>query len=179
MKGKTATPMTVDKRFWSFTRMALCVAFLLALVVAACGDKASCQELRDRLTASKRAWQKCQSDLDCIKVFGNKQDCTGIVSCDFSVNRKFHDEAENTVARMADESTMCHVCGVPNCVDGEISVCEPVTGECFLVTAILDGGYGSSTEPPPREDAGVFTPPPTTIDSGVDESETGLPPVLP
>jgi uncharacterized membrane protein YgcG len=124
------------------------------LFALACGvwltmscNNANCEHLRDELFAKKTTWQECVRDEDCIKVGGNGKDCTGILSCDFAVNRVYRDAAERRVASLPQESVDCTECSTPNCVAGDIAMCEPVTHQCIIVTGILDDGTGGNGSP--------------------------------
>jgi hypothetical protein len=55
------------------------------------------------------------------------------------------DDAERRIASLPEETVDCMACKGPNCISGEITLCEPVTKTCIIVTEILDGG----TTPPP------------------------------
>jgi hypothetical protein len=139
--------------------LGLCLA--LALPSASC-NYSHCESLRDDLFAKKLKWQQCEKDSDCYKVFGNRKDCTGIFSCDLGVNRVYRNDADRRIASLGEDTVDCMECATPNCVAGAITLCEPVSHQCVLVTSILDGGtFDSTTDPdtggpqnPPR-DAGT------------------------
>lgn len=118
-------------------RSLLLVLLSLALLGAGC-DSTHCEALRDELTEAKDQWTKCDTDLDCIKVFGNAKDCTGILSCNFAAHRASRLEAERRIASLPEETQDCIECTPPNCASGDIAVCEPVSQRCILVTAILE-----------------------------------------
>lgn len=115
-----------------------------ALVVASC-NITHCERLRDELFAQKLKWQACESDLDCMIVGGNTKDCTGILSCALAVNRKYRPEADRRIASLPEETVDCMECQSPDCVDGDIPLCEPVLKQCIVVTRILDGGAPASS----------------------------------
>jgi hypothetical protein len=121
------------------------LALFSALSFGAGCNNVQCENLRDELTKKKREWSRCDTDLDCVKVFGNPGDCTGVMSCDFSVNRLSRLDAERRIASLPEDTVDCTECQSPNCVSGKISLCEAVTGQCILVTEILDGGPSSGT----------------------------------
>lgn len=124
----------------------LCLA--VALPFASC-NYSHCESLRDELFAQKLKWQQCESHLDCYKVFGNPGDCTGILSCDLAVNRNYRNEAERRIASLGEDTVDCMKCTKPNCVGGAITLCEPVTKQCVIVTEVLDAGaFASETAPP-------------------------------
>jgi hypothetical protein len=112
---------------------------LLALLGTGC-NSSQCESLRDELTKTKRQWSRCSSHADCIKIGGNPGDCTGIMTCNFAVNRSSRLEAERRVASLPEETLDCSECTAPNCVSGDIAFCEPRSGQCMVVTEVLDGG---------------------------------------
>src|SRR5579864_2495392 len=120
----------------------LAVSFAATFPVAACGDSSSCNSLRTSLYSQKLAWGACDpSNTDeCIKVPGNPKDCTGVLSCDFAVTRSKREAAEQAVLTAGQQSQGCYLCATPNCVSGDIAICEPVTRECILITSIDDSG---------------------------------------
>lgn len=131
---------------YSSTLVRVLVPALLALPLLRC-DVSHCEKMRDDLTALKEKWGECETSLDCIKVFGNDKDCTGILSCDFAVNRMYRQEAERRVASLPEETVDCIECQPPNCVSGELSYCEPVTRRCIVITDLIGGSPGISTDP--------------------------------
>ena len=128
--------MTKHRSFWP----GLTVPALLIAILGVDCNNAQCEALRDELTETKHSWAKCEQDSDCIKTVGNPGDCTGIMSCDFAVNRRFRSDAERRVASLPEETVDCMQCTSPNCVAGDLAICERTTKECLLVTDILDGG---------------------------------------
>lgn len=119
-----------------------------------------CEDLRDELFALKENWRKCETDLDCFIVGGNVKDCTGILSCNVGVNRAYRAEAERRIASLPEETVDCMVCKSPNCETGEITLCEPVTKSCIIVTKVLDGGVTSNfVEPDAGEMPDAGEPP--------------------
>lgn len=108
-------------------------------------DVSRCERLRDELHAQKISWGECETSSDCIKVFGSEKDCTGIFSCDFAVNRVYRLDAERRVASLPEESVDCIECQSPNCVQGDIAWCEPVTRQCIVVTELIGGQPSSAT----------------------------------
>jgi hypothetical protein len=112
---------------------------LLGLLGLGC-NSAQCESLRDELTRAKHQWAKCSAHSDCVKIGGNPGDCTGIMTCNFAVNRKSRLEAERRVASLPEETVDCTECTAPNCVVGDIAFCEPTSGQCIVVTDVVDGG---------------------------------------
>lgn len=108
-------------------------------------NTAECEAKRDELWALKDSWTRCQQDLDCVKILGNSGDCSGVLTCDFAANRSARLEAERRMASLPEETTDCTHCTSPNCVSGLITLCEPVSQRCILVTEILDGGTTSES----------------------------------
>lgn len=131
---------------------ALLAAVLLVAVPGIQCNKASCENLRDELHAQKLEWQACEKDLDCVIVGGSTRDCSGIMSCNFAVHRQFRDEAERRVASLPEETQDCFECASPNCEEGSLPHCEPVSGRCIVVTELfeVDGGatIGGGLVPP-------------------------------
>jgi hypothetical protein len=115
---------------------------LLALLGAGCNNT-QCENLRDELWRKKQEWSRCSAHTDCMKILGNPGDCTGIMSCNFAVNLKSRLEADRRIASLPEETVDCTECTSPNCVAGNIALCEPTSGRCILVTEILDGGTTS------------------------------------
>jgi hypothetical protein len=107
-----------------------------------CGEGSSCTQLRSTTYANLVTWQDC-SPLDpepCIKVSGNSKDCTGVLTCDFAVNPLYRSQAEQAVLTIGQQSQTCFLCAVPNCVAGDLPICDPVSRRCMVVTSVLDGG---------------------------------------
>jgi hypothetical protein len=127
-----------------FTYVHALIPTLLALPLVQC-NMSHCENMRDELHAQKIKWGECETSLDCIKIFGNRKDCTGIMSCDFSVNRKYREEAERRVASLPEETVDCIECQSPNCVQGKLDWCEPVTKQCMVITDLLDGSPDAPT----------------------------------
>lgn len=127
-----------------YRRRLLFLLFPVALLGVRC-NSAECESKRDELWALKDRWTQCQSDLDCVKILGTPGDCTGILSCDFAINRVNRLEAERRMASLPEETVDCTSCSGPNCVSGLITLCEPVSQRCILVTSILDGGTTPGT----------------------------------
>jgi len=123
-------------------RRLLLLLFPFALLGVRC-NTAECEAKRDELWALKDSWTRCQQDLDCVKILGSSADCSGILSCDFAINRNARLEAERRIASLPEETTDCVHCTSPACVSGLITLCEPVSQRCILVTQILDGGTDS------------------------------------
>jgi hypothetical protein len=115
---------------------------VLALLGVRC-NSTQCETLRDELSVAKRQWSRCNSDLDCVKIGGNPGDCTGILSCDFAVNRSARLEAERRIASLPEETVDCSECTSPNCVGGEIPHCEPISGRCIVVSELIEAGTGN------------------------------------
>lgn len=105
---------------------------LVCLGAAQC-NHAQCEDLRDKLTDLKRTWQSCQTDADCIIVGGNAKDCTGILSCNFAVNRRSRNEAERIVASLPEETLDCIECTSPSCIGGTNAYCDTTTSGCSMV----------------------------------------------
>ncbi|MBV9947781.1 MAG: hypothetical protein JOZ69_13080, partial [Myxococcales bacterium] len=101
----------------------------------------------------------------CIQVGGNSRDCTGVLTCDFAVNRQHRLEAEHAVLTIGQQSLGCYLCAQPNCVGG-IPTCEPVSQQCILVGGGVTpppggqdaGSPGLTTTPPPVQEAGSMGP---------------------
>jgi hypothetical protein len=130
-------------------------AFVVLALVLPAGlqcNRSKCESLRDELTAQKEGWAQCQEDTDCVLVGGSGKDCTGIMSCDFPVNRAFRAEAERRVASLPEETVDCMECSAPKCVGGSIVVCDPTSHQCIPVTEVLDSG---SSAPVPTEPTGT------------------------
>jgi hypothetical protein len=133
------------------SRCSLALSLLVLCGVAAsftssC-NTAHCEDLRDELFALKKKWQACATDADCFLVGGNVKDCTGILSCNTAVNKMYRRDAERRIASLPEETVDCMLCQSPNCEHGMITLCEPTTKACIIVTELL--------EPP---DAGVEEP---------------------
>ncbi|MCL2447901.1 MAG: hypothetical protein FWD17_03025 [Polyangiaceae bacterium] len=119
----------------------LAVAVGSSAPLAGCGESAGCQHLRENTFADRESWGGgCNVDTDCIEVFGNPSDCTGVLTCNFAVLRTNRETAEQAVLKIAAQSQGCYVCGVPTCPAGDLAVCETVTHQCLVVTAELEGG---------------------------------------
>ena len=118
---------------------------LVALPGVQC-NKASCEDKRDELYAQKLEWQTCERDVDCVIVGGSSRDCTGIMSCNFAVNRSSREAAERRVASLPEETQDCFECASPNCEEGSLPHCEPVSGRCMVISELIevDGGTGIS-----------------------------------
>jgi hypothetical protein len=111
----------------------------------ACGESGSCTQLRSSLYASKEIWDACDPalpnpDSQCIFIPGNPKDCTGVLSCEFAVNRKFRADAEMAVYTVGQQSQGCYLCAQPECIAGELGYCEPVSKRCILVSGFSAGG---------------------------------------
>jgi hypothetical protein len=147
------------------------IGALVALSIAACGETADCKNLRETTYASKRSWDACDPNEQnpCIKVPGNQKDCTGVLTCDFAVNRHYRDLAEMAVYKIGEQSQGCFHCAVPNCIAGEIPYCEPVSQRCIIVTEVIDGGgfvQGSTDSGTPLPDGNVEIPDTSVTDTG-------------
>lgn len=123
------------------------LGLLAVLLVPGC-NVTNCENLRDELFAEKLKWQACESDDDCIKVGGSGQDCTGILSCDLALNRRYRAEADRRIASLPEETADCMACQSPNCVEGDVALCERVTRQCIIVTEIIARQPASAPEPP-------------------------------
>lgn len=154
------------KAHFKFTSLALAASILLALTSLQCNHR-NCEKLRDELTEQKHEWQKCTRDEECILVGGNRQDCTGILSCNFAVNRRHRLEAERRVASLPEDTVDCMVCNSPNCETGHLAMCEPISGSCMVVTELLtQDDRGTSTD-------GGSEPEPTAEPSTSERDTTG------
>lgn len=131
---------------YSLSLLRVLVPALAALPLLQC-DVSHCEKMRDELSALKDKWGECETSLDCIKVFGNDKDCTGILSCDFAVNRSYRQEAERRIASLPEETVDCIECQPPNCVSGELSYCEPVTHRCIVITDLVEETPRLITDP--------------------------------
>lgn len=127
-----------------YRRRLLLLLFPVALLGVRC-NSAECESKRDELWALKDRWTQCQTDLDCVKILGSPGDCTGILSCDFAINRSNRLEAERRIASLPEETVDCTSCSGPNCVSGLITLCEAASQRCILVTSILDAGTPEGT----------------------------------
>jgi hypothetical protein len=114
----------------------------VATSTTACGEGPGCDSLRNSTYTSLQTWQACdpQDPTSCIYQPGNPKDCTGVLSCDFAVNPIHRAEAEEAVQTIGQKSQSCYLCATPNCIQGSIPWCEPVSRRCMLVTQLLDGG---------------------------------------
>jgi len=152
------------------SRRSLALSLLVLCGVAAsftssC-NSAHCEDLRDELFALKQKWQACSADTDCILVGGNVKDCTGILSCNTAVNRMYRQEADRRIASLPEETVDCMVCKSPNCEEGMIVVCEPVTKACIIVTKVLEPpDAGEEPDAGEMPDAGAM-PDASTGDAG-------------
>ena len=147
------------------------IGALVSLSIAACGETADCKNLRETTYANKRTWDACDPNETnpCIKVPGNQKDCTGVLTCDFAVNRPFRDQAELAVYKIGEQSQGCFLCAVPNCIAGEIPFCEPVSRRCIIISQLLDDGgivQGSADSGSPAPDANVSLPDTGVADTG-------------
>jgi hypothetical protein len=120
------------------TRSSLSAAVVFVALLTVQCNRANCEELRDELFAEKLTWQDCEVDQDCAILGGSTRDCTGILSCNFAVNVRHRDRAERRVASLPEETADCYECASPNCVSGDIALCEPITKTCMIVTRIVD-----------------------------------------
>jgi hypothetical protein len=116
-------------------RRLLLLVIPLSLFGVRC-NSAECEAKRDELWTLRDSWTRCEEDWECVKVLGNPGDCSGILSCDFSANRTSRLEAERRIAEVAEETTDCLQCATPNCVSGVVTLCEPVSQRCILVTGV-------------------------------------------
>jgi hypothetical protein len=130
-------------KYRSALRAMIGLTLLLPVLGTSCNN-AQCESLRDELTSTKRRWARCTTHTDCIKIGGSSGDCTGIMTCDFAVNRSFRLEAERRIASLPEETVDCTQCTSANCVAGDIAWCEPRSGQCIVVTEILDAGQTPS-----------------------------------
>jgi hypothetical protein len=121
---------------------ALATSVATTASLTACGETGDCARLRNDTYAQKLVWGACDPAVDnqCIKVPGNPRDCTGVLSCDFAVTRPYREQAEQVVLTIAQQSQGCFLCATPSCLAGDIAWCEPVSRQCLLITALVDGG---------------------------------------
>jgi hypothetical protein len=140
--------------------------------LTACGESGSCTKLRDDTYAAKSTWEACNPDdpEPCIKVFGNTKDCTGVLSCDFAVNPHHRSEAEKSVLTIASQSQGCYLCAIPNCVSGDITLCEPVSRRCIVVTMLTDSGATATAKPTPSDSGGRDTALTQPLDEGASDA---------
>lgn len=131
-------------------------------------NRSNCEDLRDELHAQKLGWQSCEQHEDCIIVGGNTADCTGIMSCNFAVNRQYRHAADRRVASLPEETADCFECASPNCIRGEITLCEPVSGRCIIVTEILDDGSSQAAAEPPSSTGGQASQSPAEGQAGAE-----------
>jgi hypothetical protein len=135
----------------ALTFAASCAGLAAALGTSApltgCGETNGCQRLRNDTYNSKLIWGACDPSepAPCILVGGNTGDCTGVLSCNFAVNRNYRETAERAVLSIAAQSLGCYVCATPNCPQGNTAWCEPVTRECIIVDVVVDAGSVIST----------------------------------
>jgi hypothetical protein len=118
--------------------------------LTACGDSGSCTKVRDDMFAQKKVWAACDPNdpndpAPCIKVFGNPRDCSGVLSCDFAVHRKYRLDAEQAVLTIANQTQGCYLCATPNCVTGDLATCEPISKQCIIVSQLLTPSDASAT----------------------------------
>jgi hypothetical protein len=133
----------------------------------ACGESGSCTQLRAATYASKAVWDACDPtvpnpDAQCIFVPGNPKDCTGVLTCEFAVNRKYRADAEMAVYTIGQQSQGCYLCAQPSCISGELGYCEPVSRRCVLVTGFTTtgqpiGGLLDSGAPGDAGSGGIVT----------------------
>jgi hypothetical protein len=140
-------------RFSGLARGSIWLSLVTAVLAAAlgstasltaCGDSSQCTKTRNQMFAKKQQWGACDPNdpEPCIKVPGNTHDCSGALFCDFAVNPAHRIEAEQTVLTIGNETQGCYLCAEPNCVQGDLVVCEPVSRQCIVVTSIVDAGGG-------------------------------------
>ena len=139
-----------------------------------CGESGACTQLRQTMYANKETWDSCNPaaanpDDECIFVPGNPKDCTGVLTCEFAVNRRFRAEAEQAVYNIGQQSQGCYLCAMPNCISANLPYCEPVSRRCIMVTGFANGVPTGSTV-----DAGAAPAPAPTSTSTPD---SGAPPV--
>ena len=118
--------------------LSLLVLCAVATSFATSCNTAHCEELRDELSALKEKWRTCETDADCTIVGGNTKDCTGVLSCNQAINKKYREEADRRIASLPEETVDCMVCKSPNCVQGIIPLCEQPTKTCIIVTEIIE-----------------------------------------
>lgn len=109
------------------------------IVTEAKVDSQKCVDLRNATFDKLRGWQGCATDDDCIQVAGSKNDCTGVLACNFAVNKTARVEAEQAVLATASASVVCGVCPQPTCADGKVLACEPQSGLCIIRTDAAAG----------------------------------------
>lgn len=144
----------------AFSRLSLLpLVFVLGLPLTQCNVE-NCEKKRDELTVLKRRWEQCSTSADCMIIGGNSADCSGVLACNLAINRIYRDEAERRIQSLPEETTDCVRCTPSNCAEGDIAICEPVSHECEIVKAIIDGGAQIVLTPPDTN------PPPPPPDLG-------------
>jgi hypothetical protein len=112
-------------------------------VLTACGESSGCTQLRTDTYALLEQWGQCDPDIplgDCIIEPGNPKDCTGVLACPFAINPLYRSDAEQRMLTMGQQSQGCYLCAIPNCPQGDLAWCEPVSHRCMVISALLDGG---------------------------------------
>jgi len=125
------------------------LTFVLGLPLTQCNVD-NCEKKRDELSVIKHTWERCDRDVDCLIIGGNTSDCTGVLACNLAVNRLYRDQAERRIASLPEETVDCVRCASPNCPEGELAVCEPISHECIIVKDVIDGGAQIVLTPPPE-----------------------------
>jgi hypothetical protein len=141
--------------------------------IEACGESGACTQLRSETYANKAIWDACDPTIpnpndQCIFIPGNPKDCTGVLTCEFAVNRKYRADAELAVYNIGQQSQGCYLCAVPDCIAASFGYCEPVSRRCIVVTSFSNGEPGGSSEDsgsagnvtPTGEDSGAPAPTP-------------------
>jgi hypothetical protein len=127
---------------WLVVVWALVVTTLgSSMSLTACGDSSQCTKTRDDTFAQLQSWSNCDPNdpTSCIIVPGNARDCSGVLTCDFAVNRLNRVAAEQATLTIANKTQGCYLCATPNCVNGDIPYCDPESRQCIVVTALIDG----------------------------------------
>ena len=136
------------------------LVFVLGLPLTQCNVE-NCEKKRDELTVLKRKWQQCTDNSQCMIVGGNGADCSGILACNVAINRIYRDEAERRIQSLPEETADCIRCTPSNCPEGDIAICDTISRECEIVTALLDAGGAKLDFTPPDTN-----PPPPPPDLG-------------
>lgn len=147
----------------------LTLTALIALTGIQCNN-ADCEALRDELYLAKLEWEACKTHADCMLIGGNTKDCTGVFSCNLAINRSRRQEAERRILSLPEETADCIECASPNCPEGEIAFCEPVSHRCLIVKEILDGGLASVSYAAPVSHTGGRS---SLLETGETEENAG------
>ena len=110
--------------------------------------------VREQARRGQRATRRRSDPNDqCIFIPGNPKDCTGVLTCEFAVNRKYRADAELAVYTIGEQSQGCYLCAIPECISGELGYCEPVSRSvrpCLDLGRRGDSPYRHSRTPDRR-----------------------------